>query len=165
MYISIVRADRTNDKVIKALADIDARIFPHKADLFSKKDWQYFRKIFEFFWITANGVIVGSVHLGPNLEWEEDLPTERRGCLYFAGLGILPEFRCKKVTKEIFTFLSGWQVDYARAHGFERIVATIRKSNTNMIRICEKSGFRITHEVPDFWERPNEPAVILEFTL
>jgi len=165
MNIEIVQADRADDEEIKALAVLDEMIFPHKADLFSEKDWQYFRKIFEFFWIFADGVVAGSIHLGLNLEWEGDLPSESPGCLYFAGLGILPEFRRKRITKEIFNFLNGWQINYARANGFKRIVATIRKSNINMVRICEKCGFRITHEVPDFWESPDEPAVILELKL
>ena len=85
MKITIVQADRTSDKEIKALADLDVRIFPHKADLFNEQDWQYFRKLFEFFWILADGVIAGSIHLGLNLEWEEDLPSISYGCLYFTS--------------------------------------------------------------------------------
>ena len=131
MKITIVQADRTSDKEIKALADLDVRIFPHKADLFNEQDWQYFRKLFEFFWILADGVIAGSIHLGLNLEWEEDLPSISYGCLYVASSGILPEFR----NKGIGTFAKKWQIDYGKSHNFKRIVASTRKSNSEMIKI------------------------------
>jgi RimJ/RimL family protein N-acetyltransferase len=158
MKIQIIQVYETDDMAIEVLSRLDEEIFPHKADLFNEEDWQYFRHIFKFFLILCDGVVAGSVHLGLNLEWEGDLPSSNSGCLYIAGLGVLPEFR----RQGIGTFAVQWMIAWAESNRYERVVADCRKNNATMIRIHKKSGFRIHHEIPDFWEEPDEPAVVLE---
>ena len=65
----------------------------------------------------------------------------------------------------IATAVRKWEIEYARSYGFERILTYCRKSNTAIIRINEKAGFRFLREIPDCWEEPDEPGLVLEFTL
>lgn len=162
MNIRVMPIVGMNDQEIKALTALDRRIFPYESDVFDEELLGHLRGIgFLFFLIMADDVIAGSIHLGPNFVWEEEFPSPSPGDLYIASTGILPEFR----KKGIATFTKQWQIDYARSHGFKRIIADCRKSRFEMIRINLNHGLRIVGEIPGFYEDPAEPAVHLELTL
>ena len=77
------------------------------------------------------------------------------GSLYIASTGIHPDFQGMGFGQ----LLKNWQVIYARYRGFERIVTNTRKSNSAMIALNRKFGFRIIRTTPRYYSDPVESTV------
>jgi ribosomal protein S18 acetylase RimI-like enzyme len=61
--------------------------------------------------------------------------------------------------------MKAWQVAYARRNGYRRMVTNSRNSNTAMIRLNRKFGFKVIRTVPGYYDKPEEPAVVMELQL
>jgi GNAT superfamily N-acetyltransferase len=155
MNIEIVHADSSAEAV--ALSELDQKIF-NDADYFEPPDWRGY----EAFWIMVDGQAAGSIAFDLNAAANpEEVVNPSPDCLFIVSIGLLPGFR----GLGIGDFALRWELDYARVHGFTRLVATCRASNKPSIRLHNKWGFVQTREIPDYYEHPNEPAVVLELRL
>jgi ribosomal protein S18 acetylase RimI-like enzyme len=140
-------------------------IFDHKAfdeypgDWFDQGAWQ----IYESWWMIVGGRKIGCCAFARHTDFKEDLKPHkdnphRRGSLYIATTGILPQFQ----GMGFGNLLKSWQLSYARHHGFSRIVTNTRKSNKAMIKLNEKFGFQIIRTTPGYYEDPREATVVME---
>ena len=58
--------------------------------------------------------------------------------------------------------MKSWQIAYARAHGFNRIITNTRKSNRAMVRLNKKFTFVVVRTSPNYYSGPSEPTVVME---
>jgi ribosomal protein S18 acetylase RimI-like enzyme len=130
---------------VRSLQAFDRKAF-READRFPAAYW----KVCESWWMVAGGVKIGCC------AFERDSP--RKGSLYIATTGILPDYR----HRGFGTLLKAWEIGYARFHGFRRIVANSRKSNAAMIALNRKFGFRVIRTVARYYAEPVEAAVVME---
>ena len=130
---------------LDALMQFDARVF-RKPDRFDKAYW----RVCSSYWMVVDGVRAGCCAF-------EVLP----GGLYISTTGLLPQYQ----GKGLGSVLKRWQIEYARRKGFERVVTNTRKSNTRMIDLNHKFGFRITRIEPGYYARPREATVVMELDL
>ncbi len=161
MEIEIRPADTQSESEVEALMALDKRIFL-AADCFDEPSyWQDY----QVFWIFLDGrpEPIGSIALGHDTEigvdWKTDKPSP--GCLYIASTGLLPEFQ----SQGIGSVVKQWEIDYAKAHRFERVFTHCRASNAKSLGLNQKFGFAITRTVPDYYEDPKEDTVVLELKL
>jgi ribosomal protein S18 acetylase RimI-like enzyme len=140
-------------------------LFDHKAfkgypgDWFDQPTWE----TYESWWLIVGKRKIGCCAFSRDTDFQEDIHPDkdnphRRGSLYIASTGILPQFR----GKGFGTLLKAWQLSYARYHGFSRIVTNTRKSNKAMIRLNGKFGFKIVRTTPAYYEAPREATVVME---
>lgn len=95
-------------------------------------------------------------------EGEENDNPPRRGSLYISTTGILPHFEGKGFGH----LLKCWEIAYARRHGFSRIVTNHRASNSRMIHLNQKFGFKIIRRPrSEYYDGPPEPTVVMELKL
>lgn len=80
---------------------------------------------------------------------------------YIATTGILPQYR----GQGLGSLMKAWQLAYARRHGFTCLIAHARQSNTASIALNRKFGFRVTKTIPDYYEDPKEPGVVMRLDL
>ncbi len=118
----------------------------HPADWFDREYWH----TCDAWWMIIDGRKIGCCAF-----------EYRRGYLYIATTGVLPELR----GLGFGTLLKSWQVCFARDHGFTRIVTNTRKSNRAMIRLNRKFGFKTVRIIADYYENPREPTVVMELRL
>ncbi len=141
------------------LARFDKRIFP--SDSFPEDMWLSY----EAWWMTLDGRRIGCCAFEPHVDFQKntdkDFSPRRRGSLYVATTGILPEFRRCGFGK----VMKAWQVAYARFLNFKRIVTNTRKSNKAMIQLNRQFGFRKIATVPNYHEYPQEATVVMELVL
>jgi ribosomal protein S18 acetylase RimI-like enzyme len=107
---------------------------------------------------------VGCCAFKHNVDFEEDPDKEdppRRGSLFVSTTGILPGVQRMGLGK----LMKCWQVSYARRHGFNRVVTNCRKTNRAMIRLNEMFGFKIIRTIPNYYDDPEEAAVVMELKL
>jgi GNAT superfamily N-acetyltransferase len=154
MNIEIVRADVSTEA--EALSELDQRIFSD-ADYFEPPDWRGY----EAFWIMVDGQVAGSIAFDLNAAANPEVVNPSPTCMFIISIGLLPEFR----GRGIGDVAQRWEINYAKTHGFTRLVATCRASNEPSIRLHQKWGFVKTREIPDYYECPVEPAVVLELQL
>jgi RimJ/RimL family protein N-acetyltransferase len=139
MYTEFRRAVVSEE--IRSLTLFDHKTFhEYPGDWFDQATW----RTYESWWLIVGKRKVGCCTFGLHIDFNEDIHPDnynphRRGSLYVASTGILPQFR----GKDFGTLLKAWQLSYARDHGFSRIVTNTRKSNKAMIRLNEKFGFKI----------------------
>ncbi|HWZ42609.1 MAG TPA: GNAT family N-acetyltransferase [Candidatus Saccharimonadales bacterium] len=137
---------------LPALCEFDRRTFhEYPADLFSVETWEHL----ESWWLIADGEIVGCSAFLLHVDFDD---TRSPGTLHIMTTGVLPEYRNRgygKAQKE-------WQIEYAREHGFKRIVTNSRQSNTRMIALNQKYGFKIKGLDPEYYSDPLEAAVVME---
>jgi ribosomal protein S18 acetylase RimI-like enzyme len=137
---------------LPALCDFDRRIFhEYPADLFSPETWEHL----ETWWLIADGEKVGCSAFLPNVDYDE---RRQPGTLYIMTTGVLPEYRNRGYGQA----QKQWQIEYARSHGFKKIVTNSRQSNTRMIELNRKYGFKVRGLVPDYYHDPAEAAVVME---
>jgi ribosomal protein S18 acetylase RimI-like enzyme len=145
---------------LRGLIAFDHKVFPH-ADWFLKAD----RSSYESYWLIVNGRKVGCCAFEHNVDFREDCDEEappKRGSLYIATTGILKPFR----GKGFGDLFKCWQVTYARYYGCNRLVTNSRKSNTAMIGLNKKFGFKILRISKDkYYSAPPEPTVVMELKL
>ena len=137
------------------LCELDVKIFGDE-DAFNTPDlWEGL----EAFFVVVNGLIVGSTALRHNTDVAESYEAdyaELHGSLYIVSTGIVPEWQGQGIGSKV----KEWQVDYAQAHRFARIVTNARTSNTRSIKLNQKLGFQIIQSIPGWYG--DESTVVLE---
>lgn len=143
------------------LRTIDLQIFG-EVDAFEEDYWMDL----EAYWIMADGNLAGCTAFRHNVDFKDDLlPDEpdvpEEGTLYIETTGILPDYR----GKGLGTRVKDWQIDYARGRGFKRIVTNCRESNSQMISLNAKRGFKLIRTTPGYYEEPAEATIVMELLL
>jgi ribosomal protein S18 acetylase RimI-like enzyme len=147
-------------KEIRSLIIFDHKAFQkYPADWFDQATWQ----ATESWWMIGGKRKIGCCAFERHIDFKEDIHPDkdnphRRGSLYIATTGILPQFR----TMGFGTLMKSWQLSYARHHGFSRIVTNTRKSNKVMITLNQKFGFKIIRTTPGYYDSPRESTVVME---
>lgn len=106
-----------------------------RADWFDPDDWDSY----ESYWMVVNDRRVGCCAFERNVDFEVDPDKDsgpRRGSLYLASMGILPDDQRKGYGERF----KRWQIAWARRHGFTRIVTNCRRSNRPIIQLNQKFG-------------------------
>ena len=142
-----------------ALWALDVAIFGQ--DAFDQSLWF----VLDSHWIIVGGQVAGCAAFIPDADFQEDLRDDgenapQPGTLYIQSTGLLPEFRGRGLGPRI----KAWEIEYARQNGFRRMVTNCRQSNTRMISINEKFGFRPVRTTPNYYE-DGEATVVLELLL
>jgi ribosomal protein S18 acetylase RimI-like enzyme len=145
---------------IRSLVLFDHKAFaPYPADWFDREDWRTYNS----WWLLVHRRKVGCCAFAPYVDFQEELgeggpqPPHQKS-LYLVTTGILPAWR----RLGLGTLLKAWQISYARRHGFTRLLTNTRKSNQAMIRLNLKFGFQVTHSMPDYYQNPREPTLVME---
>jgi GNAT superfamily N-acetyltransferase len=142
------------------LVAFDHKVF-RRADWFDPDDWDSY----ESYWMVVNDRKVGCCAFERNVDFGLDPDKDsgpRRGSLYIASTGILPQHQGRGLGVRF----KRWQIAWARRHGFTRIVTNCRRSNRTIIRLNEKLGFKILQTtIGNYYHRPPEPAVVMELRL
>jgi ribosomal protein S18 acetylase RimI-like enzyme len=159
MQLEIRKANLPEDA--RELRAIDLQIFGG-ADAFEEDYWLEL----EAYWILAGGRLAGCTAFRRNVDFQDDLrpdepDTPQEGTLYIETTGILPDYRCKGLG----TRVKNWQIDYARTNGFRRVVTNCRESNSQMIALNVKHGFKLLRTTPAYYEEPVEATVVMEALL
>lgn len=148
---------------MRSLILFDRKAFhEYPADWFDKEDW----KACIPWWMLVEGRKVGCCAFAHAADFSES-PQEsgkRRSSdasLYIVSTGLLPEFRGMGLGQ----LMKQWQICYARRHGFTYIVTNSRQSNKAILSLNQKFGFRIVGTIPNYYERPAEAAIVMEFHL
>jgi len=150
MNFEIRRADSSE---AVALAALDQKMFP-VSDYITTKQWGELTS----FWIRVDGKIVGSIGLEP---YADDGSAPFLKSLHVASIGLLPKFQ----GKGLGSLAQQWEINYAKAHGFKRIVAHCRASNEVSLHLHQKFGFKVVGEVPHSYHEPEESAITLELLI
>lgn len=136
-----------------ALVEFDCQVFG--SDAFAPEDWDDL----ESYWMLVNGKRVGCCAFKRDCDFDG---KKRHGSLYIVSMGILPGYRGEGLGDGF----KGWQIAWARRHGFTQIVTNSRQSNRPMIRLNEKYGFESIGNTPQgYYSQPAEPAVVMELIL
>ena len=158
MHIEFRPVDLSDKKEVRALIDLDRRIFSGS----DYGDTPVYWKDAKAFWIIVKGEIVGSVAFWHNARFTDGENWDSvPGWLYFGSLGLLQEFRGLGIGTEA----KKWQIEYARKNGFTHISTNHRKSSVAAIHLNQKFGFTIVGTMDGYWEDPVEPNIILELAL
>jgi GNAT superfamily N-acetyltransferase len=143
---------------VKALVAFDRKVF--RGDAFDAEEWEQY----ESYWMIVDGERVGCCAFKRNTDScddpDEDCPP-RRGSLYIATTGILPERQRGGLGKRF----KRWQIAWARRHGFTHIVTNCRASKKAIIGLNEKYGFTITGTITKYYDHPTEDSVRMELRL
>jgi ribosomal protein S18 acetylase RimI-like enzyme len=145
---------------IRSLLLFDRKAFhENPGDYFDQATW----RMYESWWMIVGKRKIGCCAFGLHTDFKEDIQPDkenphRRGSLYIATTGILPQFR----GKGFGTLLKAWQLSYARHHAFSRIVTNTRKSNKAMISLNRQFGFKIVRTTPRYYAGPPESTVVME---
>ena len=145
---------------LRSLLIFDHKAFrPFPADWFLPQDWARF----ETWWMIIDGRKIGCCAFERNVDFQGDIREDgenihRRGSLYIATTGILPSFHRLGFGQ----LLKAWQISYARAERFTRIVTNTRKSNAAMIQLNAKFGFKTVRTTANYYSAPRESTVVME---
>lgn len=146
-------------KEMDILCDLDTTIFGEEDGFTTPDLWEGL----EIYFIVTDKII-GSIafrhHSDVSESYEAKYPYLNNS-LYLVSIGILPEKQAKGTGSKAMT----WLLDYACGYGFSRIVSNARKSNLPSLRLHLKAGFKITHTIPGYYEKPDEDATIFELKL
>jgi GNAT superfamily N-acetyltransferase len=142
-----------------ALWKLDVAIFGK--DAFQPEDWLSL----ESYWIVVDGQVAGCAAFIRDVEFQEDLREDERnaarpGTVYIQSTGLLPEFR----GRGLGTRIKAWQIEYAKRNGFRRMLTNCRESNSVMIAINKKFGFRSIRTTAGYYE-DGEATVVMELVL
>ena len=142
------------------LCAFDRRVFAQ--DAFEKEVWEGV----EAYWLILDGRRVGCAAFLANTDFQGDLYGEDMnlplpGSLYIVSTGIDPDFQGKRLGE----WLKRWEIEYARANGFTRIVTNCRAGNAPMIRLNQKVGFKIIRTAPQAYYPDGEPTTVMELLL
>ena len=163
----LVSFRRVRPDEVDLLCELDVKIFG--GDGFeSPEDWEGLEI---YFIVTDQEVvkiidqqIVGSIAFRHHSDISENYEAEYphlHNSLYLVSIGILLE----KQGEGIGSIAMTWLIDYARRHGFTKLVSNARKSNLPSIRLHQKFGFETTRIIPEYYERPDEDAIVFELNL
>jgi ribosomal protein S18 acetylase RimI-like enzyme len=145
----------------RSLVAFDHKAFSqHPSDWFTRRDWDEC----ESWWLLVGGRKVGCCAFALHTDLAKDFKKKdppSRTSLYVVTTGILPGFR----RSGFGSLFKAWQICYARHHEFTRIVTNCRAGNKSMILLNRKFGFKIVRTMPNYYEDPPEPTVIMELNL
>jgi ribosomal protein S18 acetylase RimI-like enzyme len=156
MHTEFCKADPT--KEIRALMGFDRKVF-FPSDRFDSQTWREC----EAYWLLVRGKRVGCCAFVENFDFEEDRNADGTnvpmpGSLYIVTTGILEEHR----GKGLGDVMKAWQVAYAKHRGFTRIVTNMRQSNTAIIELNKKYGFKRKRISRGYYRDPDEATVVME---
>src|SRR6202020_333072 len=139
---------------VDELLDFDCRIFAQfPDDLFTAEEWHRYHT----YWMLVDGIKIGCCAL----EWHTDFDeTPRKGFLYLASTGILPEYQGKGFGRR----QKEWQIEYACNNGFSLVVTNMRESNYRIIRLNGALGFKFREKVTNYYAAPVEAAIVMELS-
>lgn len=83
------------------------------------------------------------------------------GEVYITNVAVSPEFRRNGVGKTLVEFL----IEQMKTEKAEFVTLEVRKSNLNAISLYEKCGFEKVGERRNFYEKPNEDAILMTIQL
>jgi ribosomal protein S18 acetylase RimI-like enzyme len=157
MRIEFRKAELPGDAV--ALWEMDQEIFG--VDAFELAHWL----MLESYWILADGERAGCAAFIHDVDFAEDLREDdennpQPGTLYIQSTGLREKYRGKGVGSRV----KEWQIEYAKQRGFRRVVTNCRESNTPMIEINRKFGFKAVRTTPGYYE-DGEATVVMELRL
>jgi ribosomal protein S18 acetylase RimI-like enzyme len=143
------------------LREFDVCVFG--SDAFEEDYW---RSLLESYWVVLEGQIVGCTAFSLNTDFQEDLREDdenvfQEGTLYIETTGILPAYR----GKGLGSCVKQWQLDYAKQNGCKRIVTNCRESNSTIISLNERHGFRVIRTTETYYENPIEATVVMDILL
>lgn len=138
---------------LAAILAFDARAFPNGGDYMGPEGW---RSVIAY-WMLVDDAKAGCCAFDYNLDYDE---APRRGSLYIASIAIAARWR-RRGLGEKFT---NWQIEYGRKRKFSNIVTNTRQSNTAMINLYKKLGFKVRCAT-DYYDDPEEPAVVFDLAL
>ena len=143
----------------QALWELDVEIFG--VDAFTPEDWLSL----ESYWVMVDGRVAGCAAFIRDADFQEDLSQDgenaaQAGTLYIQSTGLRRAYRGQGLGNRV----KAWQIEYARKNGFRRVVTNCRKSNTRMIGINEKFGFRAVRCTPGYYA-DGEATVVMELLL
>jgi len=142
---------------MRSLLAFDRKVFP-ASDRFTADYW----KELETYWMLIDGVKVGCCAFEENTDFHEDgVHAQLKGSLYIATTGILPRLR----GLGLGTMLKYWEICYARRHRFGRIVTNMRASNTTIIQLNKKLGFKKIRTIPHYYSGPEDSTVVMDLLL
>ena len=81
------------------------------------------------------------------------------GEVYITNVAVFSRFRRNGVGKLIVEFL----VEQMKSENAEFVTLEVRKSNVNAISLYEKCGFKKVGERKNFYEKPNEDAILMTY--
>jgi ribosomal protein S18 acetylase RimI-like enzyme len=145
-------------KEIRALMAFDRKVFS-PSDRFDSQTWRECHA----FWLLVRGKRVGCCAFAENVDFTEDQSADGTnvpapGSLYIMTTGILQEHR----GKGLGSLMKAWQISYARCHGFAKLVTNMRQSNTAVIALNKKYGFKRKRISPRYYQDPDEPTIVME---
>ena len=157
MRIEFRKADLPDDAL--ALWEMDQEIFAE--DAFELAHWL----MLESYWIMVDGERAGCAAFIRDVDFAEDLRDDdenipQEGTLYIQSTGLLPKYRGLGVGSRV----KQWQIEYARTNGFKRVVTNCRESNTRMIEINRRFGFKPVRVTPGYYG-DGEATVVMELML
>jgi ribosomal protein S18 acetylase RimI-like enzyme len=143
----------------QALWELDVEIFG--VDAFTPQVWLSL----ESFWVMVDGQVAGCAAFIRDADFQEDLSQDgenpaQAGTLYIQSTGLRLAYRGQGLGNRV----KAWQIEYARKNGFRRMVTNCRESNTRMIGINEKFGFRTVRCTPEYYA-DGEATVVMELLL
>jgi ribosomal protein S18 acetylase RimI-like enzyme len=143
---------------LRSLLAFDRKIFP-PADRFDALYWT----TCESYWLLAGKTKVGCCAFEKHVDFHDagGVAPRREGSLYISTTGILPRFQ----KRGFGALLKSWEIAFARYHGFNRVITNCRKSNTRMIALNRRFGFRIVRTIPRYYREPADSAVLMELLL
>ena len=122
----------------------DRRVFP-APDRFDPEYW----RMCDAWWMVIDGVKAGCCAFEKNTN------------LHIATTGILPKYQ----GRGLGSLMKAWQIAYARARGFDRLITHARKSNAGSIALNKKFGFRVIRTVEGYYVEPAEAGVVMRLDL
>jgi len=136
------------------LAQMDSIMF-RPSDAFDREEFQRYRC-----WvIEINGEPVGSIALAPHIDLNTHCDeVSQSQSLYIASTGIMPG----RQRQGLGAIAKAFELGYARAHGFRKVVTMCRFHNTSILRLNARFGFQPRGSVPGIYDDPYDDAVIME---
>jgi ribosomal protein S18 acetylase RimI-like enzyme len=144
---------------VRALVAFDHKVF-RPADWYSPAQW----RAYESYWMLVDGRKAGCCSFERDHDFRDDLGEADPPCagsLHITSTGVLPRYQ----GHGLGTLMKAWQVAFARRNGFMRMVTAARKSNSRMIALNKKFGFRVLRTTPSYYRDPVEPVVVMELRL
>nr|WP_312578816.1 ribosomal protein S18-alanine N-acetyltransferase [Sedimentibacter sp.] len=138
-----VREIKFND--LDEIAEIEKICFslPWSKELLSK---ELLNKMAYYQCATVNGTVVG--YMGMWKICDEG---------HITNIAVLPEYRKKGIASKLISKM----FDVCRCSEIKNITLEARESNLEAIRLYEKFGFESSGKRPNYYQRPNESAVIM----
>lgn len=156
LNIKIRMVNLSSSADLKTLWELDERCFL-PADASPRNEWMDFESYLLFLGRIPIGFI--SIREQCRVDAEDQFVTDPES-LYLGGIGIIPEYQ----NRGYASLLMSWLMIYFQESAMKKVFSHIRQSNSASLALHKKFGFRSIGQFPNFYERPNEPAIVLELT-